>query len=275
MKLYVYGQEGWEEGRRLRQFLELRRNQWDVVSFVGGGGKTTSIYYLAQELARDTTEGDCPKVLVTTTTKMHLPERGCLLFSPTVAQAERVFSCYPWITAGTFCGSKLGSLTESELNALIETAQITLVEADGSKGLPCKAPAPHEPVLIDRTTKVVAMAGLGCLGRPIDEVCHRPELAAELLGVSAQEVMTPEYLARLLCDEQGQKKAVTSNQEFYVLLNQADDDARLEAGRQTAEFLRKAGVRRIAAACYGIEEQFDRNRERTGQRAESDRGETR
>lgn len=262
MKLYVYSQDGWKEGQRLRQFLELRRNQWDVVSFVGGGGKTTSIYYLAEELARDTMEGDCPRVLVTTTTKMHLPEKGCLLFSPTVAQAERVFSCYPWITAGTCFGSKLGSLTESELSALVETAQITLVEADGSKGLPCKAPALHEPVLIDRTTKVVAMAGLACIGRPIAEVCHRPELVAELLGVSAQEAMTPQYLARLLCDQQGQKKAVTSNQEFYVLLNQADNDERLEAGRQTAEFLHQAGVRRVAAARYEIEEQFDRDKVR-------------
>lgn len=270
MKLYVYGQEGWKEGQRLRQFLELRRNQWDVVSFVGGGGKTTSIYYLAKELAADTAEGDCPRVLVTTTTKMHLPETGCLLFSPTVAQAEQVFLGYSWITAGSFCGSKLGSLEESDLNALLETAQITLIEADGSKGLPCKAPAPHEPVLIDRTTKVVAMAGLACIGRPIHEVCHRPELAAKLLGVSVQAVMTPAYLARLLCDEQGQKKAVSSNQEFYVLLNQADNEERLEAGRQTAELLSRAGVRRIAAARYEIEEQFDRDK--NGVRAEADRG---
>lgn len=255
MKLYSYtGQEDFVPVSTLAEFLELSGNQWDVVSFVGGGGKTTSIYYLAEELTAAFLE---TRVLVTTTTKMHFPKKGCLLFSPSIRQVRQVFTGYSWITAGSNLGKKLGALPDQELEAMMETAGITLIEADGSKRLPSKAPASHEPVIPVRTTKVAAVAGLSCIGRPISQVCHRPELAAEVLGVDQEECMTPELLARLLWDTRGQKKMVSADQGFYVLLNQADDESRLKAARETAGFLWKMGCRHTAAVCFAPEERLE------------------
>ena len=42
----------------------------------------------------------------------------------------------------------------------MELSDLVLIEADGSKRLPCKVPADHEPVLLPESDIVVAVLGL-------------------------------------------------------------------------------------------------------------------
>ena len=44
-------------------------------------------------------------------------------------------------------------------------ADYVLVEADGAKRFPLKAPAAHEPVIPDETRLVIAVAGLSGVGK--------------------------------------------------------------------------------------------------------------
>ena len=61
-----------------------------------------------------------------------------------------------------------------------------------AKGLPCKAPAAHEPVLLPQSDNLLAVAGLSALGRPLEQaVCFRAPLAAALLGVAPDARLTP------------------------------------------------------------------------------------
>src|SRR5690606_24722149 len=56
---------------------------------------------------------------------------------------------------------------------------VVIVEADGSRRLPFKAPATHEPVVPPAATVVVPVVGLAVLGRPLTAAhVHRPELVA-------------------------------------------------------------------------------------------------
>ena len=66
----------------------------------------------------------------------------------------------------------------------MQAADAVFLEADGAKGLPCKAPAAHEPVLLPQSDILLAVAGLSALGRPLEQVCFRAPLAAALLGVA-------------------------------------------------------------------------------------------
>ena len=104
--------------------------------------------------------------------------------------------------------------------------------------MPCKVPAAHEPVLLPESDIVLAVAGLSALGRPLREVCFRLEQACALLGAAPETLLIPELLARLLASEQGGRKQV-GNCRFSVVLNQADDPARIAAGEQTLALLRE------------------------------------
>ena len=73
---------------------------------------------------------------------------------------------------------------------------LVVVEADGSRRRPVKAPAPHEPALPPAVTLVVVMAGIDALAGPIRVVAHRPERVCALTGLAPQETLTPETLAR-------------------------------------------------------------------------------
>ena len=55
----------------------------------------------------------------------------------------------------------------------MKLSDLVLIEADGSKCLPCKVPADHEPVLLPESDIVVAVLGLSALGRSLKECCFR------------------------------------------------------------------------------------------------------
>lgn len=74
--------------------------------------------------------------------------------------------------------------------------------------------------------------------RPLREVCFRLEQACALLGAAPETLLTPELLARLLASEKGGRKLV-GNRRFSVVLNQADDPARIATGAQTLALLRE------------------------------------
>lgn len=129
-------------------------------------------------------------------------------------------------------------------------ADIVLIEADGAKRMPCKAPAAHEPVLLPRCDTVLAVAGLSALRHPLREVCFRAELAAELLCVPQDAQLTPELLAKLLASEAGGRKAV-GDRSFYVVLNQVDTKEQAALARQVADILKK--IYRISCATSHFE----------------------
>lgn len=129
-------------------------------------------------------------------------------------------------------------------------ADIVLIEADGAKRMPCKAPAAHEPVLLPQCDTVLAVAGLSALRHPLREVCFRAELAAELLCVPQDAQLTPELLANLLASEAGGRKAV-GNRSFYVVLNQVDTKEQAALARQVADILKK--IYRISCAMSHFE----------------------
>ena len=203
-----------------------------VISLVGGGGKTTLMYNLAAHCARKGW-----RVLAATTT--HIMQPPGVVWAQTDAELFRLWKCGSYAVAGTAApGGKLTAPPQAQLERWMTLADIVLIEADGAKRMPCKAPAAHEPVLLPESDIVLAVAGLSALGRPLREVCFRLEQACALLGAAPETLLTPELLARLLASEQGGRKLV-GDRRFSVVLNQADAPARIAAGEQTLALLRE------------------------------------
>jgi hypothetical protein len=183
-----------------------------ITAFVGGGGKTSTILALGEELSRQGRS-----VIFTTTTHIR----------PAAPSGFRVVGV-------PLPSGKLGAPPDPD--HLAEECDYLLIEADGSRSLPVKAPAPHEPVLTPGTGLVVAVQGLRGVGQPIGAVCHRPERVCALLNKTPEAVLTPADCARLLLSQQGLRKDVGSR-PYAVVLNQADDRQRQQMGMDIAALL--------------------------------------
>ena len=169
--------------------LEVERG---VTALIGGGGKTTLMHTLAEELRRRGT------VIVTTSTHIQRPEQYPVLTAADAATvaaalAEHGAVCVAGETAeGKLCAPALSFETLAAL------ADFVLVEADGAKRLPMKAHAPHEPVIPANTRRTIYVVGADGFGRPIRQVCHRPERYAALCGAAEDDIVTPAQEARVL-----------------------------------------------------------------------------
>ncbi len=186
------------------------------ICLVGGGGKTTVMYELATAWAA------CGrKVLVLTSTHILQPADGN--FAADAAAVHNLWQQGHYVVIGTPepVTGKLTAPPQHLYETLQPQADVILCEADGSRHLPCKAPAEHEPVLLPNSDIVLAVAGMDALGRPLAQACQRPQLAATLLGCSAEKIINEQMLASLLLSEQGARKNVGAR-AYYIVLNKCD-----------------------------------------------------
>ena len=202
------------------------------VSFVGAGGKSSLIACIADW---DTLHRK--NVLVTTTTHIFRPSSEKLAQSE--QELEQIWHTGNWAVIGTVDPvqpQKLQSPNPHWLQRAAELADLILIEADGSKRLPCKVPASHEPVILPQTDVVVAVLGLSALNRPLKDCCFRLEKATELLSVTESHPLTREHMATIFASGQGLRKA-TNNSEYVVVLNQCDNEDRKNPGEQISDIL--------------------------------------
>ena len=163
-----------------------------VTALIGGGGKTTLMYTLAEELRQRST------VVVTTSTHIQRPEQYPVLTAADDAAVAAALAAHGAVcVAGETAEGKLCAPALS-FEVLAALADFVLVEADGSKRLPLKAHAPHEPVIPPNARRTVYVVGADGFGHPIRQVCHRPERYAVLCGAAEDDIVTPALEARAL-----------------------------------------------------------------------------
>jgi len=226
------------KGMSLAKALRVERGA--VVSFVGGGGKTSSMFRLASELS---SAGF--RVLTTTTT--HISEEQARIAPSSIGLNELdlletrldEFGHTLLIGPPDGKGRVLGSPPEL-IRSLRNRAgiDVILVEADGSRSRPFKAPGAHEPVVPDATTILVPIAGLNAIGTTLDEDhAHRSEIISSLTGQPLGTPITAGTIAGILPHPAGGAKQLPPGARLVPLLNKADSNAELAEGRKLAERL--------------------------------------
>jgi molybdenum cofactor cytidylyltransferase len=221
-----------------------------VVAVVGGGGKTSLVYALAREVSL---LGGW--AIVTGTTRFTPAPHGWPMPPLIEVAAGQAASRVPQAgNLGTLVvagvepqpAGRIAPLSAEEIDALasIDGVDAVLVEADGSRARPFKAPGDHEPVIPMCATHVVAVVGASVLGQPLDGTqVHRPECARALVpGLPADAVCDASLIARVLAHEGGGRKHL-GGRAYAVVVNQSD--AHAEAAQAIAEAIRKAGVARV------------------------------
>jgi molybdenum cofactor cytidylyltransferase len=222
-------------GTSLAQALRVERGA--VVSFVGGGGKTTSMFRLAAELC-------ATGLRVITTTTTHISKEQVHLAPASVAiddlsfLAARLDEHGHCLVIGAPDGKgRVFGATSDLIDTLRARSDVdaVLVEADGSRSRPFKAPGKHEPVVPAMTTILVPIAGLNSLGQPLDEDhVHRADLAAALAEESIGSPVTTNTIARVLSHPDGGAKLLPAGARLVPLLNKADTEAEVQQGRELA-----------------------------------------
>ena len=162
-----------------------------VIAYVGSGGKTTLIHRRAHSL-----RAQGMKVFVTTTTHMFIESDTIL--GDDAGAIIHALEANGYAMAGVPFGEKIGPLSEGTYLAACGHADVVLVEADGSKHMPLKFPAAHEPVIPANAGEIIVVCGLQALGKPAREVCHRLELVKACLGICDDTLMTADHIIRLL-----------------------------------------------------------------------------
>ena len=202
----------------LSQLLDIRPG---VTAVIGGGGKTTLLRTLGEELA-----GRHTVLLCTTTKILPFPDLPC---ARTTAELDQLRRSHRLLCAGTDVpGTGKLAAPETPMALLAERFDYVLVEADGAARRPLKAHAPHEPVIPPEAVQTICVVGASGFGQPISEAAHRPERYARLAGVPETAEAAPVTEAAVL-------RAEGLHDKIYV--NQVETLWELASARTLAALL--------------------------------------
>jgi molybdenum cofactor cytidylyltransferase len=213
------------------------------IAFVGAGGKTTAMFQLARELL--STVHRPPSVIVTATShlgvwQIPLADRHIVAESP--REIGEIAEGITLVT-GAIHGERTQPVNDNVLIQLKEEAkkdQIPLlIEADGARQKPLKAPAAHEPPIPDFVETVAVVTGLGGLGKPINEAVFREDEFRRVSKALNQQAVTPELVVQALIHPEGGLKNIPAQARRVALLNQADTAELQAIGGKMARTLLK------------------------------------
>lgn len=236
----------------LKDALGLQNGE--MLSLIGAGGKTTTLFRLAHELWE---EGE--KVLVTTTTKIFKPTKPHVhklyLTHDLQALLSELAKLKEPVIVGVGCGvdkvGKLLGLPPEWFDSLKGKMDWILIEADGAAMHPFKVPAEYEPVVPSRSTTTAWVMGIKVLGQPLtSQWVHRAEWAASLLGLELGALVTQDVILRLVEHPQGCLKGIPSKSRKVALINQADSPAEVSKASALGSELIRHGIERVVITSY-------------------------
>ena len=199
-----------------------------VISVVGAGGKTTSLFQIARQFIESQRKDS--SVIVTATT--HLGEWQTSLadhhiVATDLSSLKNIPPRGVILITGEIENDRTKPINQTVLLWLRDRSdnqQIPLlIEADGSRQKPLKAPAEHEPPIPEFSNIVIVAAGLSALGLPLnDEHVHRAEIFSQLSELQINQPVTTDAIKRMLTHPQGGLKNIPPSARRIALLNQAD-----------------------------------------------------
>jgi len=232
--------------QRFREALSRWFLPGAVYTFVGAGGKTTAMKQIAAFLCETGV-----KARLTTTTRLGIDEfadwsitevRGPADLAQAIAASDPVMLLVGATAAGT--GKYLGVDPKLIESLPLRADTVLLVEGDGSRKRPMKAPESREPVIPSNTSTVFAVMGAGAFDEPIDEAhCYNHQKALSLVGRTGGFFEPPE-IAALAADPEGCCKGVLSGMAFRLLVNQGDLSKKRAVASEALKIAReKYGIR--------------------------------
>lgn len=193
-----------------------------VAAVIGCGGKTSLIKKTAAYYKHK-------KILISPTTKMYPPE---------IKNAD----CRGILNPNT---GKLEALPPDELAKLVSQYDLTLLEADGSRSLPCKGWKENEPVIPSYCTHTIGLASINALGKAADsKTVHNLAQFLAITGLQEGEAISQKALQKMIYE-----MFKNSVGERIIFINQAESQESIKAAQELLLELKKTEF--FAKLLYG------------------------
>jgi molybdenum cofactor cytidylyltransferase len=223
----------------------LRLPKRPCLATVGAGGKTSLLFQLAREFLSSKFDPASSVVLTCTT---HLADWQAKLADRHIVIGdliqlnmidEGIPSGLVVITGPEVGDGRLGGLSDQSIEYLHQmVARLNLpmlIEADGSRSKPLKAPGVHEPAIPGFLEQVIVCAGMSALGKPLTkEWVHRVEYFSALAGLEMGGEISPGAILRVLANPEGGLKGIPPDAKRSLLLTQADEAERQATAQSIA-----------------------------------------
>jgi probable selenium-dependent hydroxylase accessory protein YqeC len=217
--------------RRLKDCFRL--SNYEVVSIIGSGGKSSLITYLANSYKEE-------RVLISTTTNILMPEEdkyNIIWLDPLKMPDE--------IDIGiTFIGEKhveegvvkLKKPGNPGFNKCFNKFDKVFLESDGSRGLLLKGWADYEPIIVPETTKTIGVIPITAIGKTIcKEYIHRLPLWLELADGKEGFFVSEENLQKTIAKEKGLWYKAKEKKILYI--SQVKNSKQLETAKEIVALL--------------------------------------
>lgn len=217
----------------------LHLGDQELVSFVGAGGKKTSMARLAEQ-----GQGSY-RVGYTTTTHMPPPEAFPVVVDAPAEIPDRIEAAPTARDPIAFASerienparvdAKVKGFDPGTIDSIYESGRLDwlLVKADGARMREFKAPGAGEPVVPSRTTLLVPVVSAKIFGTTLsEEAVHRPERVADIAGIQLGAEVTPEIVGAVLADDRGGLKDAPSTARVIPMINKADGPESQESAQE-------------------------------------------
>ena len=192
-----------------------------TISLVGAGGKSTVLFQLARQLQSS---------IVTATSHLgvwQIPFADHHIIANDLTDLQNMPRQGVVLVTGEIENDRTKPVSDIILGRLRENSKENniplLIEADGSRQKPVKAPAAHEPPIPEFTETVIVLAGLASIDKPLtEEYVHRAEIFSQLSGLQIGKTITPQAIISMLTHPLGGLKNIPTTARRIALLNQAD-----------------------------------------------------
>lgn len=216
-----------------------------VITIIGGGGKTSLMYYLLTELKRASQQS-----VATATTKLSAKPRlgHRFVIAKNLADAAKAVAengCTDdlvTLMAGFDAATpeKLIGIEADWIDKLAERVSETIivVEGDGAAGKSLKGHLAHEPVIPLVSSLVIVVIGIDCIGTALTaENVHRPERVGELTGAAPGLPITAEVVVRLLFHSSGYLHNCPRGSMVLPFINKVESIGRRQQAEKLAELI--------------------------------------
>jgi len=243
---------------QLKEAIGLR--QGEMISLIGAGGKTTTMFRLAHELREENF-----KILVSTMTKISKPVKPHVDRLFLVEDIESLAQACAEIMPPAVIGAGVAVTPEGKLVGLpsawldqLNQSQVfdaILIEADGAASRLFKIPSDTEPVVPATCQLTIWLMAIGVLNKPlVAEFIQRPERAMALIDHAANTTLSEDLLVQLVEHPAGCWKGIPPTSRIVAVINQADTSEDIEKAQSIGKRLLDLGAARVVITGYTSDE---------------------